>query len=151
MAIAVSVHELGHLLMLLSLGIPIFGMHFSLTGPAICCGTADNRIQEVMISLSGPVMGLLLFLLIRWDSPFCAEMSLYLTIINMLPILPLDGGRAVAALLPERMIRIGSLILSVLTILGGLYFFSIGQGAGLFLFGGCLLILACHSPGHDVK
>ena len=148
---AVIAHEFGHVLALALLEVPIYGFHFSLTGPTIRCGTAGSSAQQAAVSLSGPAFGILLyFLLCRYD-PICAQISLFLSIVNLIPIIPLDGGMAAASMISEKIVFTSGVIIAVAVLLYGLYLLAIGQGTGLMIFGGCLLILTCQSYRHDVK
>lgn len=53
----------------------------------------------MLAALSGPLAGAVFCVLLwtRWT--LAAEMSLVLTAVNLLPVLPLDGGRALACAL----------------------------------------------------
>ena len=98
--LACLLHELGHLAMLL-----LFHRHVqtvSLCGagalfvPSAACGA---YWQDILVSLAGPAVNLLLAaalgLLGRWWEPLylLAGAQAVLGCFNLLPILPLDGGR----------------------------------------------------------
>lgn len=102
--LAAAVHELGHLLALKALGIPVRGIHFGLTGAKIRVGTL-TKYQELLCALAGPLAGLSLCLLSSWfpRTAVCAFIS---SIYNLLPIYPLDGGRVIRCLgAGERLVR----------------------------------------------
>lgn len=120
------------------------------TGPVICCSGADSRGKALAAALSGPVFGAALALAARTRWTLAAEMSAVLTMVNLLPILPLDGGRALRALLGGRergehlMRRIRGLLLAALALFGG---FCAVKGWGLAPVGFALwLMLAPDSP-----
>lgn len=97
MIIAATVHELGHMVAIWLLcghrsGIRIgaYGARISLPDMA--------RWKEAVCALAGPIAGLCLLLLGRWV-PRTAVMALGQSVYNLLPIYPLDGGRALRSLL----------------------------------------------------
>lgn len=149
---AMSIHEFGHSICLKLLRVPIRGFSVSLSGPVLHCGAASSRFGQVASALSGPSAGILLWLALRAIWPLCAEFSLFLSLMNLLPILPLDGGRALFAVLQDRtlLLAFGS-IAAVAVILAGLYAFKNGYGLGLLLFGLWLMLLACQGSENDVK
>ena len=87
--------------------------------------------------------------------PACAGVSLLLSVINLLPVLPLDGGRAMHALLTGRIRFIFSVLgflIPFAFMLAGLVLVYLGKnGSGLLMFGVWLLILSCQEQQIDVK
>jgi Zn-dependent protease len=100
---ALLVHELGHLLAMKALGyndvrlffIPFFGAAVSGRNPTASGGT------RALVTIAGPLAGLagafgLFALWFRVDSPHLPKAALafaLLNVFNLLPLLPLDGGR----------------------------------------------------------
>ena len=108
--VSLLVHELGHALA---------GRHYAATpeirlhgfgGVAIMHGSRFNRLQSIMVSASGPALGLALGMVVLLlylgvfrnrelplEVGYAITMLLYVnffwTLINLLPILPLDGGQ----------------------------------------------------------
>ncbi|MBD8980008.1 MAG: hypothetical protein EGQ91_07480 [Clostridiales bacterium] len=103
-------HECGHIFALYLFGAKIECLTLS------CCGAAlkyENRIspwQEAFVALAGPVVNLVLFTVLKDD------INLLLFILNMLPIYPLDGGRALKIFLPRTQPVLGFAFLVLLTI-----------------------------------
>ena len=92
-------------------------------------------------------LGLLLFCALRHAWTDCAEISLLLSIINLLPVLPLDGGRALNALLVGQIRFVipvfGFLIPFSFMMTGLVLTYQKQGGSGLLMFGSWLLILTC--------
>ena len=149
---AAAVHELGHLAALKSFRIPIYRFSLSAAGPVLRCGETDSRYKRAVSAISGPFAGLALWLMMKNVWPLCAELSLFLSLTNLLPILPLDGGRVLFAIVPNK---------KVLTVLGHFARFSVmllglaavrsGYGLGLIAFGVWLVLLSCQGDENDIK
>lgn len=95
--LAAVFHEMCHYFALRLLGGPPSSLQLAHAGARISLPEI-SRGRELLCALAGPMGGLLLLLLGRWlpRTAFCAGLqSLY----NLLPIYPLDGGRAVQCIL----------------------------------------------------
>ena len=103
-------HELGHVFQLRREGIkasaPLF---IPFLGAAIWSKSlGDDAAAEARVGLAGPILGSIATLvpLIIWlatDEEFWQALTyvgFFLNLFNLLPVLPLDGGRAMAALSP---------------------------------------------------
>lgn len=108
--ISILIHEGGHALSATMLHIPIKSIHINLFG-----GMAELKhrplfpLQEFYVALAGPLtsflVGLIFYLLVSaFDEPvglayaiieFVAILNVALGAFNILPVFPLDGGRAV--------------------------------------------------------
>lgn len=87
----VFLHEAGHLFTLFLLHIPVLSLRFSLAGARIETGPMSYP-EEFFVALSGPVVGLIP--LAFWHiCPNFSTFSGLLSVINLLPLYPLDGGR----------------------------------------------------------
>ena len=152
---AAAVHEAGHLIALLITEVPLQGVHFTLTGPVILYQQTDSRAKMICSALSGPFAGLLLSGMIFRLWPKCAELSFLLSAMNLLPVLPLDGGRALQVVLPDRsgfVMPLLGFIIPALFMLSGLACIAKHQnGSGLLMFGSWLLLLSCQETQFDVK
>lgn len=98
-----AAHETGHLLALWLLGLPVRGFRVDLQGFCIEYGGAAGAVVHALVAAAGPLAGLLYaFALSRAATKLGSEwlyltsgVSLLLSIFNLLPALPLDGGRIV--------------------------------------------------------
>lgn len=110
-------HELGHLLALRLLGVRIEGIVLGAFGAVMDTGPM-TPFCEAICALSGPAVNMALFFLLcrRW--PAAALVSLLLGCYNLLPVFPLDGGRALramlCAMLPQRAAYLAELVISAL-------------------------------------
>ncbi len=107
-ALAAAVHELGHLTLILRQGNLPRRLTLDISGACLhCFGPEPCARQELVRALAGPGAGLLLWLLLRGSESgllrASSEMSLALSLVNLLPAPGLDGGRVLCCLLPGRM------------------------------------------------
>lgn len=129
---AVAFHEAFHYLALRLSGSKIFSIQLCASG-AVMNTEPLNRGREFICTLAGPVGGLLLLLLSRWF-PRVAICGLFQSLYNLLPIFPLDGGRAMRCVLGERICQIVEWCVLVFIVLFAIY-------AAIFLKLGMLPLL----------
>jgi Zn-dependent protease len=103
-------HELGHYIQLRREGVKPSGMVFiPFLGAAV--GTRSlggSALAEARVGLAGPILGslataALLPIAAATDSDFWRALAFtgfFLNLFNLLPVVPLDGGRAMAAMAP---------------------------------------------------
>ena len=104
------VHEMGHVIALRREGIKASApMFIPFMGAVITARSlGDNALAEARVGLAGPILGTLGAApcrrrrahgsnLLRSRSPTSASSS---NLFNLLPVVPLDGGRAMAAMAP---------------------------------------------------
>jgi Zn-dependent protease len=104
------VHEMGHVIQLRREGIPASApMFIPFLGAVVTAKSlGDNATAEARVGLAGPVLGTLgalalLPVAITTGQDFWYALvftGLFLNLFNLLPVVPLDGGRAMAALSP---------------------------------------------------
>lgn len=162
--LAAAVHELGHLAALALLGVEIQKISLEACGLNIQCGALYGTYARCLAALAGPAAGVGLFCILRgagWT--LAAEISLWLSVINLLPVLPLDGGRALEATLERafgaypayRVLEVLGFLLPLALMTLGLAALRAGYGATLLAFGAWILLLqpgsSCKRHGNDVK
>ena len=93
-------HEVGHIVAIITRGHQIEKIEIGWNGAKIC--TNELGHDECICAIAGPAFGLLLVLLIScfpWVGICAAAQS----VINIIPVLPLDGGRVLKSLLSRFM------------------------------------------------
>ena len=164
LALAVVVHELGHVAVLVLCGAEVYGLRMEACGLALRCAPPEGAVRTIAAALAGPAAGAGLFCILRGlGYTACAELSLLFSCVNLLPVLPLDGGRALYAALAalageraaERTLDVLGLVLPVMLMVLGLALFAHGFGLALGVFGAWLALLqpgmTCQGAQHDVK
>lgn len=91
--LAATVHEGGHLLALRLCGCRTDRLVFGLSG-AVIESESLPPWKELICVLAGPAAGLMLLFLVRWF-PRLALCGAIHSLYNLLPIYPMDGGRAI--------------------------------------------------------
>jgi Zn-dependent protease len=104
------VHEMGHVIALRREGIPASApMFIPFLGAVVTAKSlGDDATAEARVGLAGPVLGTLgalalLPVALATGEDFWYALvftGLFLNLFNLLPVVPLDGGRAMAALSP---------------------------------------------------
>ena len=104
--LAATLHELGHLVAARLLNIPLRELHLSSLGARLVLkGRMISYGEEWALSAAGPIfslMGAAVAFLLRERLPFAelfAMASLFLGVLNLLPVRSFDGGRMADALL----------------------------------------------------
>lgn len=97
--LAALIHELFHILMVYAFGYRIRSIKIGLAG-AIIETNMDSGWRNGICSLAGPLGGLLLFGFLR-RAPRLALCGLIQSLYNLIPIMPLDGARALQSLLSD--------------------------------------------------
>ncbi len=124
--IAAAVHELGHYFAVCLLGGKIRNIRFGMTG-AVMEATNLSVYSEILCIMAGPLAGLLLSISIR-IFPAIALCAIVQSAYNLLPIYPLDGGKALRCIIlifggTERCFRYIEYITLLLLFLGCIYVF----------------------------
>lgn len=131
-------HEYGHVRAMKKFGIPTKGFYLIPFMGGVAIGDrARTQWESLYIAMMGPVYGLIMTVAfyvayLITNSHFCglvAAVSAFLNLVNLFPILPLDGGQVVKALVfshRNRIAFIALLVFSALCLYGawalGFYF-----------------------------
>ncbi|MFL5818705.1 MAG: site-2 protease family protein [Conexibacter sp.] len=104
------VHEMGHVIQLRREGVEASApMFIPFLGAVVAAKSlGDDAAAEARVGLAGPVLGsigvaLLIPVWLATDSEFWQALAFtgfFLNLFNLLPVVPLDGGRAMAAMAP---------------------------------------------------
>jgi Zn-dependent protease len=110
LVLLIFVHEMGHVLELRRQGVPASAPLFIPFFGAVVGmkQMPENAWKEARVALAGPLLGTVGALVVwaagaYYDSRFLVAMAFVgflINLFNLLPVVPLDGGRAVAALHP---------------------------------------------------
>lgn len=115
LALSIFLHELGHAMMGHYFNLGIDRIHlFAFGGMALLRKRPIEPKHELFVALGGPVLSLFIaailagvsYIFIIFELPFLRDVSIFLTysnillgVFNLFPIFPLDGGRALRAIL----------------------------------------------------
>ena len=146
--ISILVHELGH-----ALTARHFGAHSQITlqafgGYAAYSGVRLTRPQSFAVTAAGPAVQILLGLALLLLLPLLPELnhnsdyflstlisiSIFWAVLNLLPVLPLDGGQMLNAMLGPQRVRITLWVTVIVSILIGLSVFLITRRLLFSLF-----------------
>ncbi len=142
LTVPVMAHEFGHLLCLRLLGCRICALQWELSGLCIRYSGEPGRWGHAAAALAGPIAGLIYaWLAARFgpDGELTAGISLLLSAFNLIPALPLDGGRAAQALIGCWKAKDLSITAALLTAVFGMFLLLHRKGAGLLIAGLFLL------------
>jgi Zn-dependent protease len=119
------VHEMGHVIQLRREGIKASTpMFIPFLGAAIFSrGFGENALAEARVGLAGPILGTLGAVAVAVAGKLTgsdlllalAYIAFFLNLINLIPVVPFDGGRAMAAVAPSMwFLGIGGLVAMIL-------------------------------------
>ena len=152
---AVIAHEAGHALFLRIGGARVRRMALDMKGLRMDYSGDISRMSEAAAILAGPFMGLLYAavsarlgqLLERDFLLFSSGLSLALSLFNLIPARPLDGGRFLALLTGEgKPLRALELCAALGLMSAGLWALWRGYGSGLCVSGAWLLLAWGENP-----
>lgn len=127
-------HELGHLAVMVLFGVRVRHICVGALGTVISASPM-SLWEELLCSLAGPFVNLFCFWVLRPIHLVAALISLLLACYNLLPVYPLDGGRALRAALclclPLRAaegVERGVMLLTLVAVVGSAVYFYPGFG-----------------------
>lgn len=114
--VSILVHELGHALTGRAFGAPTAIVLHAFGGFAVFPSARFTRWQDILVTAAGPAVqialgGLAFLVLTRVELPniqierlffFLMSISIFWAILNLIPVIPLDGGRLMASFLGPR-------------------------------------------------
>lgn len=113
--VSVVLHEYGHYIVAKLLGYESQGIVFNVYGAGLQSNNSFKRKDEILISIAGPCVNLILIILticLWWIFPITYSYSseflksnFVVMLFNLIPIYPLDGGRIIVCLLSARFRR----------------------------------------------
>lgn len=121
----VLVHELGHLFMAHEVGWKVKAVRLLPFGGVVEVEEAGGTSakDELLVAIAGPLQNVWMMLLAKglaelgwWSyewSTYFIEANLWIALFNLLPVLPLDGGKIVQALLSYRFSYYNTLLWSI--------------------------------------
>lgn len=140
---AAAAHEAGHIAALLLCGARIRRLRLDIFGLRLDYSGRLGRASALCSALAGPAAGLVYaFPAMRAAGQgmrMSGAISLLLSFFNLLPALPLDGGRALALLCAGRRVRACSRVTAALLMAAGLWALFEYGSLSLLVMGGWLL------------
>ncbi len=145
--IGIVCHELGHLIALKLCRVPICAVRLRAWG-VVLVTQETSYFKELLCALAGPAASIVLGVALLRSFSHCAVISFLLAAVNLLPLYPLDGGRALRCLLlmvlppetGERVLKIVTIAVCSLMMLLACWV-SILRQAGLLPIFAALLLL----------
>ena len=151
--LSAAVHELGHIAAIKLLGGEINALRFDASGFCMSCAGLDSAAKEVVSLLMGPAFGIAFAYIASYYGGkhyseylfSLAGVSLVFSLFNLLPALPLDGGRALFYMIgnrktAENALNISGMVVGIALTVTGLYLLGTERGAAFLLAGIYVLI-----------
>lgn len=153
--LASAVHEASHLIMLVVYDYRIASIEMNMNGLCIKYAGKEDMTSKFLSNISGPLGGVLFYILEKlpgaaafpqWLILSC-RVSLFLSLFNLMPVFPLDGGYCAYVILgllvgfdiSEKIIKALGALFSVMIITVGLAFIANDLGIGAMTAGMWLL------------
>ena len=156
--ITALLHEFSHIFMMKLLKVPVKRIDVQPFGVAAFIEEASiyNSSKEIIISLSGPLFNFIVYFVIKYINipyrEFLISINLAMGIFNLIPSLPLDGGRVLKSILSINfgvirsynfMIKLSRVILIFLLFFGAVIIIFIPFNFSLILIGVFLFCNIC--------
>ena len=106
-------HELGHIIMLVIFGARPTLIKLSFYGIGMKYEKQLSKVKELFVLLCGPAVNLALFVF------FGNEINLMLFLLNMFPVVPLDGGRILRLFFPRFSVILTLVLLIIALFISG--------------------------------
>ncbi|QJE97543.1 site-2 protease family protein [Luteolibacter luteus] len=147
--ISILVHELGHALTGRKFGAQTAITLHAFGGYAIFPAARFSRWQDFLVTAAGPavqiVLGVIFFFIYMKTrgtiSPFAAHflgdlagISIFWAVLNLIPVIPLDGGRLLVSILGPSRIELSLKVSMGVAIAGAVALFASGKGPFFALF-----------------
>ena len=144
------IHELGHMIIALACGYGVGGIKIQPFGVGLMLKDSSVSCKhEILIAIAGPVVNVLLIIagvfFLKAKNDFSSVFfvtNIYMLCINLLPVLPLDGGRVLSATLrmefdetqSGKIVRVVSVVcVAIIMALGVVCFFRSESNISLFI------------------
>lgn len=156
--LAAVLHEGGHLLLLWLLRVPVEGLRLSALGAELFARGAQRLSygRELLVTLAGPAANLFAAVIVaalslhtQWEGGYLfAGANIILGAYNLLPILPLDGGRILylvtafffGPMVGDAVTAVAGTVCALSVLVLGIYL-SVVSGSGMFfLLAACSLL-----------
>lgn len=158
--LVILLHEIGHVIAMRWAGIPVRGIYFLpfFGGVAVGESLGANQVTRGFVALMGPGFsmlptGVFTLLSLQNGDPMLTQLALVSALLNgfnLLPIMPLDGGRVLEALI-SRLGSAAARVIHAVTISAGV---ALAAVLGDYLLVALLLIIApmvLKAPGSSAK
>ena len=152
--LSIAVHELGHISAIRLFGGRVQRLSVDVSGLCITFTGITEPTKEIITLLSGPLAGLAMAFAASYFGRSTqntvllktAGLSLVLSLYNLLPALPLDGGRVLFSVIrnrktAEKVLDFCGMSVGIILIVVGLYFLGSERGAA-FLISGLWVLIA---------
>lgn len=134
-------HELAHILVATFFGKKILKIKLSLAG---ACVTFEhkrlNNIKELLIYLAGPISNICLAIVFK-DIDMVFEINVFLAILNMMPVFPLDGYNIMSLLIKEHKIYVIQTIFLCTICILSVVIFVVTKNPSLFIFSVYIIVI----------
>lgn len=129
------IHELGHLIAILLCKGKIISIKLTVFGGIINYHQQGGKLKDIIICASGAIFGLITAYISSKLGYFTfSGANLILSIVNIIPVLPLDGGRIAEQILPYKAVNILGFIMKIIITISGIIITIYGKGCSLLMF-----------------
>ena len=155
LALCCAVHELGHFMFLRIFGAKGNFLRFDATGFSMSFTGLEGNVKKFVAASAGPLFGIIFYFISNYLGKIsvldfwqgAAMLSLLLSVYNLLPAWPLDGGYIAAIILnrftssekSEKLVAVSGFLTSIILMIAGLIMLENKSGAAFIIAGMCLL------------